>query len=71
MTENTRERHVEIRWMGDEKTESALLRSLGLDDVKEAASGYCERWMSIPARQSTVAIKALTASGACVLEPKP
>jgi hypothetical protein len=67
----SREKYIELRWIGDEHTENALLRSLGLDDVKEAASGYCERWMSIPARQSTVALEALADSGARMLEPKP
>lgn len=66
-----RERHVEIRWVGDETTETALLRSLGLEDMPEAASGCCERWMSIPIRQSPVALKALLDAGARILKPKP
>jgi len=69
--ETSREKHVEIRWIGDEKTEAALLRALGLDNLGEVAPGDCERWMSVPVRKSSAALKALAASGARLLEPKP
>jgi len=72
MTEKiSRERQIEIRWLGDEKTESALLKSIGLQDIDDIASGYCERWLSVPVRKSEVALKALKKSGARVLKPEP
>lgn len=67
----SRERHVEIRWIGDEKTESALLQSIGLEDVGKPASGLCERWMQVAATKKDIALEALKASGAKVLEPEP
>ena len=66
-----RERHIEIRWIGDETTEAALLRSIGLEDLKDVAPGCCERWLSVPARKSDAALKALATSGACILKPGP
>lgn len=72
MTEtNSRERHIEIRWVGDEKTEAALLRCLELDALGQIAPGDCKRWISVPVRKSSAALKALAASGARVLDPTP
>ena len=68
---NTREKRTEIRWLGDENTENALLGSLGLEMPKDAAPGYCERWLSVPVRQLDTALKALATSGARVLKPEP
>lgn len=66
----TRERHLEIRWIGDESTERAVLVAIGKQDVADGvAAGVYERWMQIPARQEAEARKALIDSGATLLEP--
>ncbi len=49
---------------------SALLRSLGIDD-RDAAPGFQERWMRIPARKAGAAWKVLKDSGAQILKPEP
>lgn len=67
----TRDRRVEIRWLGDESTEEALLRSIGLVmGMNAVAPGHCERWMSVPARQSAAALAALARAGARILRPQ-
>lgn len=71
MTKVSRERHVEIRWIGDEKSEAAMLEAIGLSDIGKPASGLCERWMQVAARKKDAALEALKASGAKVLEPEP
>jgi hypothetical protein len=72
MSENgSREKHIEVRWVGDEKTEVAFLRAIGRDDAGEVAKGSRERCMRIPAKKSAAALQALTASGARVLNPEP
>lgn len=70
MTEVSRERHVEIRWEGDEKTEAALLRAIDLKGMPDPAPGYYERWMSIPERKRDAALQALKKTGAHLLKPK-
>jgi hypothetical protein len=59
----TRERHITIRWTGDETTEKALLDVLHIWHLK-IAPGNCDRWMSIPARFLDAAKAALEAAGA-------
>jgi hypothetical protein len=60
----TRERHITIRWTGDESTEAALLKAVGLSCLPPVPGGECERWMAISERHMTVAIAALEGAGA-------
>lgn len=65
-----RAKTVDVRWKGDEQTEAALLRFLEIDD-RDAAPGFQERWMRIPARKAEAARKVLKDSGAQILKPEP
>ncbi len=72
MPEVKRERHVEIRWVGDDATERAFLDAVGLTDREATGKGLVlERWMQIPERKAAAAREALTKSGARVLTPAP
>ena len=65
-----KERRIETRWIGDEYSEGALLRLLG-KDLEGVAPGECERWMAVPARQYTTALRVLREWGARMVETKP
>jgi hypothetical protein len=60
----TRERHITLKWTGDESTEAALLKAVGLSDLDPAPGGICDRWMAIPERHIVEAISALEAAAA-------
>ncbi len=65
-----RNRHVEIRRVGDETTEQAFLAALGHKNIDPIKVGVCERWMRVPPeRKAEDALKALANSGARVLKP--
>jgi hypothetical protein len=58
----TRELRTEIRWIGDEHSEAAVLKVLGYSDIDVADSVY-ERWMRVPVSLADAVRSAILQAG--------
>lgn len=48
-----RERHVDVRWFGDNASEAAVMEYLKIEDVQDEQPIWeCERWISVPVSQA-------------------
>jgi hypothetical protein len=63
----SRQRTTQIRWIGNEQSEAALLAVLDRP-MQPAEGGLCERWMRIPERKLGEAIVAIELAGGEVIE---
>ena len=66
----SRERSVEVRWIGGDATTKAVYGVLGCDPGAPDNWGECEQWMQIPVRLADAARAAIETAGGQMVESK-